>query len=124
MAKIIDGLYEKVKNGPKLMDAIKKFSLMDEKKILEKLKSGKGPNLIVKDLEPNTFGEELGDGNIYINKMYLTSLNNLVNTSLPSFEIFLTSTILHEFVHFGNTVSMSRFDDIKDSYGNTWDVGK
>lgn len=41
-----------------------------------------------------------------------------------SLEFFLTSSILHEFVHFGNTVVMDRFPSKRDAAGYFWDAGK
>ena len=124
LAKIIDGLHAKVKNDPKLMAAIKKFSQMNETQILEKLISGKGPNLVLKDMPLNEYGEEIGDGNIYINKVYATGFYNIQVLPPQSLEFFLTSCILHEFVHFGNTVVMDRFPSKRDSGGYFWDAGK
>lgn len=106
------------------MAAIKKFSQMNETQILERLISGKGPNLVLKDMPLNEYGEEIGDGNIYINKVYATGFYNIQVLPPQSLEFFLTSCILHEFVHFGNTVVMDRFPSKRDSGGYFWDAGK
>lgn len=124
IAKIIDGLYNRVKNDPKLMIALKKYSLMDESQILNNLKSGHGPNLIITVLDANTNGEERGDGNIYLNKLYVSNLHQLSTTAPQSLEFFLASPILHEFVHFGNTTAFQVFPSKRDSNGFYWDAGK
>lgn len=124
IANIIDGLQNKVKNDVKLMEALKKFSLMNESTILENLTTSKGPKLVIQDMGLNENGFENGDGNIYINKLYARGLYNLKVSPPQSLEFFLTSTILHEFVHFGNTVTMNRFPSKRDIYGYQWDVGK
>ncbi|TCD28989.1 hypothetical protein EZ456_02180 [Pedobacter psychrodurus] len=109
LSKIVDALYDKVKNNPKLLAALVKYSKLSEAKVLENLKSGKGPLLLVKTDMPNDRYAQFdpNTGHIELSGEYASKLNQFefdpkVSTML---EFFITSTILHEFVHFGNDLT-------------------
>lgn len=123
LAKIVDGLYKRVKPDYDLQTQLVKFSNLSIDKILSYLQPGKGPKIVLKDYTgdaaDNTYGEEDSE-TIYINRKYAEHLNTKVPYQPdPNFEFFIMVVILHEFVHFGNDVAMDRFPT--NPYN--WDAG-
>ena len=116
LAKIVDGLYDKVKNDPKLMEALMKFSTMTKEQILYVLSPGKGPLLtVVSTFKDTQYGEYNNSTTVLsLNEKYVTLLNtfNMDTSKASMFDFFLTSTILHETVHFGNNINNNYLPNI------------
>ena len=106
IAKIVDGLYEKVKNDPKLMAALKKYSNLSEQQILDNLKVGKGPTIVVKDLNGRTGHYDKNLNVIEIDTSVANDINYVRLGQATALEFYLTAIILHEFVHFGNNMTL------------------
>ena len=101
LAKIIDGLYEKVKKDSKLMEALMKFTHLSKQQILDNLKLGQGPKLIVKDM-PNIAGNyDKSTSTIEIAKHLVSASNYMVKDYSTALEFYIAVTTLHEFIHFG-----------------------
>lgn len=101
LGQIVDGLYNKVKNDPKLMAAIKNFSHLSEQQILNNLKTGQGPKLVVKDT-PNIAGHYNPETNtIEIGRHLVTAGNYVLTSYSTALEFYIAVSILHEFIHFG-----------------------
>ena len=101
LAKIIDGLYNKVKDDQKLMNVLKNFTNMTEAQILEKLKSGQGPKLYVEN-NPYRAGSYDPDTNtMYVSQQIITAQNYMVKDFSTALEFYISVTILHEFIHYG-----------------------
>jgi len=109
LAKIIDGLYDKVLKDAKLMKALREYSNLTDAQILFNLTSGQGPEVdVVTTLSPNVVAAYRDGTNIIkINSSDANLLNTFeINRSTSTaLEFFMTSLILYEFVHFGNDVS-------------------
>ncbi len=119
LGKIVDNLYNKVKNDSKLLEAIKKFSHLDTKQVLDNLKVGSGPKLVVtNNFSPNKVGE-FKNNTIYINKNHITQTSYIYKDYSTALEFYITVAILHEFIHFGENMS----DIFLPHNGNTDDVG-
>ncbi|WP_345106178.1 hypothetical protein [Mucilaginibacter panaciglaebae] len=123
LAKIVDGLYQRVKSDLDLQAALVKYSNLPIDQVLAYLKPGKGPKIVLKDYTGDAIEEQYGDedaGTIYINRKYAEHLNvKIPYQPDPNFEFFIMAVILHEFVHFGNQEVMQRFPT--NPYN--WDAG-
>lgn len=101
LGQIVDGLYNKVKNDPKLMAAIKNFSHLSEQHILSNLKTGQGPKLVVKTM-PNVAGHFNRQTNtIEIAHHVVSATNYVLKDYSTALELYIAVRILHEFIHFG-----------------------
>lgn len=116
LAKLIDGLYDKVKNEPQLLNALMKFSTMSKVQVLYALTPGKGPKIEVVNNFPSTLYGNYTANNVTLslNEKYVGLLSSFnMDTSKPTmFDFFLTSTILHEVVHFGNDINRTWLPNI------------
>lgn len=109
LANIIDGLYKKVMNTPKLMDALKQFTHLNQQQILESLKPGKGP--LVQVVSTNSLmGGSVGEfdtktGIIKIAESVASDANYFSTSAPTGAEFYLTVCILHEYIHYGENVT-------------------
>lgn len=117
---MVKDLHSFVKNDIKVLDALKKWSGFSETEILEKVKFGQGPEIVIKELNNSDhygYFDESEDPNIVnINASWARGLEqaNLVETQQAT-GFILAVTILHEFVHLGrNANSLDQ---------NTWEYG-
>lgn len=134
LAKIVDGLYIKVKNNPTLMAALKQFTHLSEQQILDNLKAGKGPLLQVaphNSLPGGSDGQFTpSTGILKIDESIATNANYFSTTYPTATEFFLTACILHEFVHYGENVTQiftphsGGQDDAGFQFENTYYGGK
>lgn len=101
LAKVIDGLYDKVKVDAKLMEAIKQFSHLTEQQILDNLKPGTGPQLQVSDQIASIGFYDPSTSSILINQELAEDTNYLTADYPKALEFYMSVVILHEFIHFG-----------------------
>ncbi len=123
LAKIVDGLYDKVKNNPKLMTALKNFSHLTEQQILSSLERGNGPKVTVVNLPGRAGDYNKATNTIQIAKHLVSASNYLVTSYPTALEFYMASSILHEFVHFGEnyTQIFLPHDNAYDDAGFQWE---
>ena len=124
LAKIVEGLYDKVKNNPKLMNSLKNFTNLTEQQIVSNLETGKGPKVIVKTM-PNIAGHYNHETNTIEVGKHLFGISNtyLVTSYSTALEFYLASSILHEFIHFAEnyTHKFLPHDNQYDDAGFQWE---
>ncbi len=105
LAKVVDGLKDKVKNDVKLLNAIKDFTKLSEAQILEKLGNTQGPELIVNrymgDTNPGKYQPNDNPNVMYISEKLVNSTNFIQKDYGTALEFYMAVVILHEFVHYG-----------------------
>uniref|UniRef100_UPI0013E3845F hypothetical protein n=1 Tax=Larkinella soli TaxID=1770527 RepID=UPI0013E3845F len=107
LAEIVRSLRDYVIRNPKVMYSLKYFSGFSENKILELLKFGKGPTIVVEETERPRFGHFIaGTPNLYITARWVRGLEkaNLESTKQAT-AFLLAVTLLHEFVHYGRDIN-------------------
>jgi len=100
--KLVKGLRSYVATNKNVLDALMYYTELKEKEILEKLKFGKGPTIIIKDiLEAYGRFNEFENYNILnIDASFVRGLEMAKLESTKQGTSFLLAvTILHEFVH-------------------------
>ncbi|WP_461486400.1 hypothetical protein, partial [Pedobacter sp.] len=119
LGKIIDNLYSKVKNDTKLLNALIQYTHMSRESVLNNLKLGSGPKLVVVENFPQQKIGEYKDNTIYINKNTIQQTNYIYKDFSTALEFYITVVILHEFVHFGE----NKMQIFLPHNGNTDDAG-
>lgn len=103
---IVKNLKTFVKNNPKVLKALQKWSGFTKQQILEKLvfKQGNGPIIKIKQL-PGVYGHynhKLSPGILEIDEAVVSGLEiSFLQSTQEGTAFLLAATILHEFVHFG-----------------------
>lgn len=111
-----------VKNDAKVLAALKKWSGFTEAQILEKVKFGQGPEIVIKELnDSDLYGyfDRFGNTNaVTINSSWVRGLEqaNLIGTQQGT-GFVLAVTILHEFVHLGRNENSLDADSWEYGYG-------
>jgi hypothetical protein len=134
LAKILDGLYEKVKNDAKLMNALVTFTHLTEAQILQYMKSNQGPLVRVVSRYSMTGGAAAEfnheSGLIFLSDEVAKNANYFTTQYPTATEFYLTVTILHEFVHWGEnntqifTQHAGNLDDAGFQFENSYYGGK
>lgn len=114
LMNVIKGLHAKVSSTPKIMTALKKYTGLSETAILTQLKVNKvGPTLVVR---PNEQMKAIRAGKvvysygmfkpneanklfIYLNEDYVDFLENSTSANYDKLELFISTIVLHEYVH-------------------------
>ena len=94
-----------VKENPKVMDALEKYSGLTKTQILDHLSFGQGPIINIVEMEGRIgqFKKENGNKTLEIRASYIRGLEQAVLQSTKEGTAFLLAvTILHEYVHYGN----------------------
>jgi len=94
-----------VKENPKVMDALQKYSGLTKTQILDHLSFGQGPIINIVEMEGRIgqFKKENDNKTLEIRASYIRGLEQAVLQSTKEGTAFLLAvTILHEYVHYGN----------------------
>jgi hypothetical protein len=111
------GLYEYVKANQKVLNALKAFSGLSESQILDKIKFGQGPTIVIKELNAGTYGsysKQTDPNSINVSATWVQNLefySSFATTEAVSF--LLAVTVLHEFVHWSrdaNGMELNNFE--------------
>jgi len=105
VANVVDGLYDKVKNNERLMDAIKQYSHLSQNQILSGLISGEGPKLVVADLPYSSGQYDKQTNTITIDKDVADNSHFISTNYATALELFITACILHEYIHYGENTT-------------------
>ncbi len=96
-----------VKENPKVMEALQKYSGLSKTQILDHLSFGQGPIISIVEMEGRIgqFKKENGNKTLEIRASYVRGLEQAVLESTKEGTAFLLAvTILHEYVHYGNFI--------------------
>jgi hypothetical protein len=109
---LIKNIYENCLKNPKILDWLKTYSHMSNEQIFKSMQFNQGPTIVIQDLNPPTSNDRYkyakynsNDKKIYID---LKTIENFEKSNINSFDaytLFLSATILHETVHFGNNLN-------------------
>lgn len=115
-----------VKENPKVMTALQKWSGFSKQQIIDKLTFGKGLTIKIENIENGSFGTYDGKKQplvLKVRKSYVLGLEQSHLESTQQATAFLLAvTILHEFVHYGTThngISEGVYDF---GFGFEWDA--
>jgi hypothetical protein len=122
---LIKNIYENCLKNPKILDWLKTYSHMSNEQIFKSMQFNQGPTIVIQDLNPPTSNDRYkyakynsNDKKIYID---LKTIENFEKSNINSFDaytLFLSATILHETVHFGNNLN-----NFKEGAFNDWGYG-
>lgn len=105
-----------VKNNPKVLSALQRYSGFTKQKILDYLTFGQGPTIKIEEMSGRFgyFNKNVSSSTIYIRASYIRGLELAHFQSTQDATSFLLAvTILHEFVHFGtnkNNINEGEYD--------------
>ncbi len=122
---LIKNIYENCLKNPKILDWLKTYSHMSNEQIFKSMQFNQGPTIVIQDLNPPTSNDRYKyakynskDKKIYID---LKTIENFEKSNINSFDaytLFLSATILHETVHFGNNLN-----NFNEGAFNDWGYG-
>ncbi len=122
---LIKNIYENCLKNPKILDWLKTYSHMSNEQIFKSMQFNQGPTIVIQDLNPPTSNDRYkyakynsNDKKIYID---LKTIENFEKSNINSFDaytLFLSATILHETVHFGNNLN-----NFNEGAFNDWGYG-
>jgi hypothetical protein len=95
-----------VKNNPKVLNALQKYSGFSKQQILNHLTFGQGPNIKVEEMNGRFgfYNKNNGNKTLHIRASYVRGLEQSHLQSTQEATAFLLAvTILHEYVHLGTT---------------------
>jgi hypothetical protein len=105
-----------VKNNPKVLDALQKYSGFSKQEILNHLTFGQGPTIKVEEMSGRFgyYSKSNGINTLHMRASYLRGLEQAFLQSTQEGTAFLLAvTILHEYIHLGtarNNISEGRYD--------------
>jgi len=109
---LIKNIYENCLKKPEILDWLKTYSHMTDQQIKNAMEFNKGPIIIIQDLNPPTSNDRYKyakynskDKKIYIDLKTIKDFENGYITTFDAYTLFLSATILHETVHFGNNLN-------------------
>jgi hypothetical protein len=128
-AKLVKGIYDFAIKDKKTLDCLKTYSHMTDEQIYKILQFDKGPRIVIKDINTNTYwGNKYGyfkaseDKNV-INidiKTVMQYENQQGKVNEAAMVFFLSTVLLHESVHYGN--SLNSFSEGKYDFGGGWEI--
>jgi hypothetical protein len=124
---LVKKLYDNSLNIPGILDCLKSYSHMTNQELFDALTFGKGPVIKISDINSNHIGPtrygffNASDPNtINLDSKIVTDYENGVGLSEKSLSFFLALTILHETVHYGNTVA--QFNEGISDFGDGFEI--
>jgi hypothetical protein len=87
----------------KLMELLSAYSNLPPEEILKYLEWGEGPTIVVKELANST--GQYSNSTITLDKNILLDMEAALKNEMQSHLLLGVSTVLHEFVHFGNDIT-------------------
>ncbi|QIG88668.1 hypothetical protein G6R40_02840 [Chryseobacterium sp. POL2] len=107
-----------VNSNMKVMQTLTQFTGLNEQQILDKLKFGQGPLIQIVDL-PGAYGYHNPFTNtVKIDVNYVKKLENSVGADAEIMKLFLSITLLHEFVHWTDGL----FFNYTQESGEEWEI--
>jgi hypothetical protein len=114
--EIVKNLKTFVKNNPKVLNALQKYSGFSKQQILDKLTYGSGPTIKVEEMTGKFgfYNKNNGLNTLHIRASYIRGLEqSFLESTKEATGFLLAVTILHEFVHLGtsqNNISEGVYD--------------
>ena len=107
-----------VNSNPNVMQTLKQFTGMNDQQVLNALKFGQGPLLEIVDL-PGAYGYHNPLTNtIQIDINYVKKLENSIGANAEIMNLFLSITLLHEFIHWTDGL----FFNWTQESGESWEI--
>lgn len=124
---LIKNIYENCLKNPKILDWLKTYSHMSNEQIFKSMEFNKGPIIIIQDLNPPTSNDRYKyakynskDKKIYIDLKTIKDFESGNITTFDAYTLFLTATLLHETVHYGNY--LQNFNEGNYEWGNGFEI--
>ena len=122
---LIKNIYENCLKNPKILDWLKTYSHMTNEQIFKSMQFNQGPIIIIQDLNPPTSNDRYKyakfnsqDKKIYLDLKTIEDFETGNMYSFDAYTLFLSATILHETVHFGNNLN-----NFNEGAFNDWGYG-
>ena len=129
LATLVKNIYQTCLANPKLLNCLKSYSHMSDAQLYNALQYGQGPTIVVKDINTNWNGTTrsgyfLASENPNIINLDVTFVQDYekgIGIDDASLSLFLSVTLLHELVHYGNNMNDFSEGPI-DDYGTGWET--
>lgn len=102
--EMVKSLKSFVRNNPRVLLALQKYTGFSKQKIIDHLTFGKGPTLKVEDMVDRYafYNKSKGESTLHIRASYVRGLEQaFLQSTREATSFLLAITILHEYVHFG-----------------------